>query len=203
MGRRIELVSMDPHYEEISIGLYREEGAEGPEYRVHTYSSKAGAQERIENLKRAMEALGGLEQTPAGSLRFPCGAAHELGVRRIFLEACKWNPSGDAVARPLTQLDKKTGRTVTVSGTGGGSYEVTADGEEEGRERRIALIAGGLAKLGALELRAPDGVSFRCGVGHDALLALLLVRAPNVRAVLREQQAALSRGVLAAPSQQK
>ena len=47
-----------------------------------------------------------------------------------------------------------------------------------------------------------DQVVFPCGQVHDALVGLLLVRAPNVRAVLREQEAVASRGVLAAPSQQ-
>ncbi|MBT6146557.1 MAG: hypothetical protein HOH74_14060, partial [Gemmatimonadetes bacterium] len=47
-----------------------------------------------------------------------------------------------------------------------------------------------------------DCVSFGCGHDHDALVALLLQRAPNVRALVREEQAAAARGVLAAPSAQ-
>ena len=43
---------------------------------------------------------------------------------------------------------------------------------------------------------------FRVATHYDALLGLLLVRAPNVRAIVREQEMAASRGVLAAPSQQ-
>lgn len=203
IGRRIELVSMDAHYDEISIGLYREDGPGGATYRVHTYSSKVAAPERIEFIKSAMQILGGLETAASGALRFSCGAAHELGVRRIFLEACKQDPSNALDVKPLTLLDRKTGRTITVSGEEGGAYQVAADGAEEGRGGREALVAGGLARLGALELQGPDRVAFRCGSGHDGMLGLLLIRAPNVRAVLREQQAAASRGVLAAPSQQK
>jgi len=48
-----------------------------------------------------------------------------------------------------------------------------------------------------------DSVTFSCGQAHDALVGLLLVRALNVRAVLREQEMTASRGVLSAPSAQK
>ena len=79
-----------------------------------------------------------------------------------------------------------------------------ADGEGRRADRRISTIAGGLMKLG--EMDEVDGtldkVAFPCGHSHDALLGLLLVRAPNVRAIVREQEMAATRGVLAAPSQQ-
>ncbi len=43
IGARAELVPMDAHFEEISIGLYVRDGAA----LVHTYSPKPGARERI------------------------------------------------------------------------------------------------------------------------------------------------------------
>ena len=42
-------------------------------------------------------------------------------------------------------------------------------------------------------------VGFECGHSHDALVGLLLTRAMNVRAVIRELENAAARGVLAAP----
>ena len=50
---------------------------------------------------------------------------------------------------------------------------------------------------------AQDQVAFSCGHPHDALVALLLPRALNVRAILREEESAGARGMLVAPSQQK
>ena len=202
-GHRIELVSMDPHCENISIGLYSQESAEGREYLVRTYSSKAGAVERIEYVKRAMQTLGGMEATPGGNLRFACGSAHELGARRIFLESCKQDPAAPLKARPMSLFDKKSGLTITVSANGGGVYGVAADSEKPVSAARVSHITGGIAKLGAMEKQGMAGVSIDCGYDHDALVGLLLVRAPNVRAVLREQESAASRGMLAAPSQQK
>jgi hypothetical protein len=45
-------------------------------------------------------------------------------------------------------------------------------------------------------------VAFPCGAEHDALIGLLLVRAQNLRAVLREEEMQSTRGVLSAPSAQ-
>jgi hypothetical protein len=50
---------------------------------------------------------------------------------------------------------------------------------------------------------APSQVKFGCGQTHDALIGLLLGRALNVRAVLREEEMSASRGTLAAPSAQQ
>ncbi|MDP6982586.1 MAG: hypothetical protein QGG05_05825, partial [Candidatus Latescibacteria bacterium] len=76
--------------------------------------------------------------------------------------------------------------------------------------RRVGVIVNGLRKLGdMLAVEDADGqllndcVSFACGHDHDALVGLLLQRAPNVRALVREQEAAAARGVLAAPSAQR
>jgi hypothetical protein len=102
-------------------------------------------------------------------------------------------------------LDKKSGRTVTVTSQGSGAYLLTADGDEQDKVSRVAAIANGLVKLGQMLGAEPAGdrVVFECGQAHDALVGLLLVRALNVRAVLREQEMAASRGVLSAPSAQK
>ena len=202
IGRRIELVPMDPQFHDITIALYRQETAQGPAFLVHTYSQREKVSQRIASVVQAMHILGGMVLMRDGRLRFPCWADHELACKRIFLEACKLDASSEIEPRPLTVLDKKSGLNITVSGREGGIYHVTADGDGRRTERRISAIAGGLMKLGEMEERAIDQVTFPCGHFHDAMVGLLLVRAPNVRAVMREQKMTASRGVLSAPSQQ-
>ena len=204
IGRRIELVPLDPHFEDISIGLYRQQDDTGPVYQVYTYSRREGVEDRIAFVVKAMGVLGGMEPASGGRLRFPCGHEHHMGVKRVFLEACKLDPAGPAEPRPLEILDKKSGLQIQVLSEGDGVYRVTAHGEGKDRERRISFIAGGLMKLAEIDEVSGtlDQVVFPCGHVHDAMIGQLLIRAPNVRAVLREQEAALSRGVLAAPSQQ-
>lgn len=204
IGKRIELVPMDPHYHDITIALYQQGEDDNPLFLVHTYSQMEGVQERIQFAIKTMTHLGDLVEDANGLLQFPCGAAHQLACRRAFLESCKLPPSDSAEPRPLQILDKKSGLTITVTSLGDGVYQVGADGEGRRADRRISAIAGGLIKLGEMEEvdGTLDKVAFPCGHSHDALLGLLLVRAPNVRAIVREQEMAASRGVLAAPSQQ-
>ena len=89
LGHRIELVPMDPHFHNITIALHRQQLEGGSAYLINTYSGKKDAADRIAFVRRAMETLGGMELTPEGLLRFPCGDPHELACRRLFLEACK------------------------------------------------------------------------------------------------------------------
>ena len=102
----------------------------------------------------------------------------------------------------MSIFDKKTERTITVTSDGAGGYRLAADGPEEGRDRRVGAIAKGLVKLAEMELVADDQVRFACGHAHDAMIGLLLGRALNVRAAMREQEDQAGRGVLAAPSAQ-
>jgi len=207
LGRRIELVPMDPHFHNISIALYRQEAGDGPVFQVHSYSNQEGTRQRVEFVARAMARLGGLEPVlgETRKLRFPCRAEHPFACRRVFLEACKLDPSQPVEPRPLQILDKKSNRTITVSSQGKGVYLLAADGEELDKASRIEAVANGLLKLGQMQIGVSggDSVTFSCGQAHDALVGLLLVRALNVRAVLREQEMTASRGVLSAPSAQK
>ncbi|MDP6709361.1 MAG: hypothetical protein QF893_23735 [Alphaproteobacteria bacterium] len=207
LGRRIELVSMDPHCHDISIGLYERSGpAGGPEFLVHTYSRHEDAAARIDAVTAAMAALGGMAAVDgdARGLRFPCGNEHRAAVKRIFLEACKLAPSADVVARPLTIHDKKSGLEIEAAHAGEGCYRLGAAGEAEGSERRVAAVTRGLMKLAEMQPVADsyDSVAFDCGQAHDALVGLLLGRALNVRAAIREIEEAASRGMLAAPGAQ-
>ena len=211
IGRRIELIPIDPHFHDITIGLYRQQivdpttGTDFPAFLVHTYSQMTGATERIAEIGRTMQTLGGMLKTPEGLLYFHCKDPHEAACRRVFLEACKLASNTHTEPRSLHILDKKSQLTITVDSIGNGTYQVSANGEGRGAARRISAIAGGLMKLGEMEEVATDNndtVRFGCGYSHDALIGLLLIRAPNVRIALREEEMSASRGVLSAPSQQ-
>ena len=203
LGRRIEIVPMDVRFHDITVGLYRQLRNEEPTFVVHTYSRTEGAGKRIASIVSAMQVLGGMELTSDGRLQFPCKDGHELACRRVFLEACKCGSNDPIEPRPLSVFDKKSGLNITITSAGAGAYNVSADGDAKNKERRISAIAGGLIKLGQMVDERVDRVSFSCRHPHDALVGLLLVRAPNVRAIMREQEMTSSRGVLSAPSQQE
>lgn len=214
IGSRVELLSMDGQFHDITVALYRRSESGGrPVYRVHTYSGRPGADGRAAAIAAAMRALGGLEAVPGGTadLAFACGGSHEVAVRRLFLEACKLDPATPAAPRPLSLDDRKSGLRVQAESLGEGQYRVGAasDGDPEAMAQRLGAVANGLMKLGGMRPVATAGgeavagcVAFDCGRPHDELVGLLLARAANVRAVVREQEAMAARGVLAAPSQQ-
>ena len=201
LGRRIELFSMDPHCHDISIALYERDGGEGA-FAVHSYSHRPEAAARLDGVAAAMRGLGGMAAGDGPrEVRFACGAPHRLAVRRLFVEACK-TPSDSKVApRAMEVVDKKTGQTIGVRGAGGGRYRVSGDGDDP---RRVLAVARGLVRLAEMEAvdGADDGIAFACGHPHDPLVGLLMVRALNLRAVMREIEMQAARGVLAAPSAQ-
>jgi hypothetical protein len=204
LGKRIELVSMDPHFHNITIALYRQDHAGRPEYLVHSYSRLEGARQRIESLRRSMAIMADLV-SDGDRLHFACSATHQAAARRTFLETVKLAPGAANAPRPLTVLDKKSGRNISAMNLVGGRYQITADGPEDGKAARIDGIVGGLVKLAEVELveGSPGQFTFPCGNSHDALVGLLLPRALNVRAILREEESAGGRGLLVAPSQQR
>ena len=207
IGSRIELVSMDPHFHDISIALYRQKSENGPSLLVHTYSPIEGAQQRIKTVTGRMAALGGMEpvEDAARQIRFTCGAPHHVASKRLFLEVCKVPPEEQPPPRPLNIFDKKSRANITVSSLGGGVYQLGTDGESEAASKRCSAVTGGLAKLAEMERveGGEDRIAFPCGHAHDKLVGLLLVRALNVRSTQREQEMAAARGQLVAPSAQK
>ena len=48
IGRRIELVPIDPHFKDITIALYLQDLDSRAVFRVHTYSRIEGAAKRIQ-----------------------------------------------------------------------------------------------------------------------------------------------------------
>jgi hypothetical protein len=197
---------MDPHFFDISVGLYLNATPDEAIAAVHSYSSKPGAAERTVFIGRVMAVLGGLEIVAEHDalLRFSCGSWHAAAAKRLFLEACKHDPSAQLAPRPLETLDTRSGQSIQVEPLGGGAYRVNSEGATEDTPSRAPAIASALAKLGELSTSDdPVVVSFPCADDHDSLVALLLLRAQNLRAALREEEMKASRGVLAAPSAQE
>lgn len=209
LGRRIELVSMDSNFDDISIALYREDqwgGLAQFDYLVHTYSHLDGAVARTEAVAQTMCVLGGVDVDGA-RVRFSCGEPHELACRRLFLEACKADPSSQTDPKPMTIFDKKSDGDLTVESLGDGRYRLIGEDGDAKKAKRRTAIGAGLVKLGEMAWVEGEGkadeIGFSCRQSHDELVGLLLVRALNVRGVEREQQLAASRGQLLAPSAQE
>lgn len=205
IGQRIELVPMDSHCGDITLGLYEQVGDQGTSFLVHTYSSRDGAALRVAYMAKAMSVLGGMviDRQQETMLRFPCGDAHRVACRRIFLEAAKLPTGSPLESRPLEVFDRRQGDNIELTRLGS-RYRAHSVGNSGLHDRRAAVAALGLVRLGDM---APipdtsDQVRFRCNTPHDAVVGLLLTRALEVRAALREVESRAARGILTAPSSQ-
>ena len=206
LGTRVELVSMDRQFRNISIGLYQETREGRSSFLVHTYSQQPGTSDRTVYVASVMAVLGGLEidHTNPALVRFPCGEEHRLACRRIFLEATKLPNGSPAEAKLLEVFDRKTENTVEVVSEGAGTYQLRLRTATDAHQPRVAIAALGLAKLGGMAAVGDtnDQIRFDCGMSHDQAVGLLLGRALDVRAAVREIEDQANRGVLAAPSTQ-
>ena len=198
---------MDPQCGNISLGLYRRDDDATSQVLVHTYGNEEAAIERAGFISRAMIVMAGLEAVPnePGWLRFPCGVFHQRALKRAFLDICKLASTATLEPKPLTVFDKKADCFHSTTHCGQGVYQMAAEQETEIARKRAVALAAGYVKL--CDLEAVEGtnnqVAFACKSEHDGLMGLLMHRAQNVRAAMREAELNNARGILAAPSQQE
>ena len=207
LGERIELQPLDNHCQDISLGLYQRRVDGTPRFLIHTYSSAPGNAERIMFLTESLIQMLGLERVEESSLwlQFPCRTNHHRALKRSFLDLCKLATGDPLEPKPLTVHDKKADGNLSAVTVGGGVYEITSEKGDEAGGKRSTALARGFVKI--CEMGYGDSeknqIVFPCGTSHDALIGMLMFRAQNVRASMQEDAIAASRGILAAPSQQK
>ena len=206
LGQRIEIHTMDKYCQDISLGLYRQETNQGPQFLVHTYADSKAASERVEYIRQALVTMLGLEAVDADTnwLKFSCGQDHLRALKRSFLDLCKLETGAPLQPKPLRAFDKKANGDLEATSLGNGKYHIQALADEETATKRAAALARGFAKL--CEMNPVDGeqrtVQFPCGADHHEVIGILTYRAQNVRAAMREEEQSSGRGVLAPPSQQ-
>ena len=206
LGKRIELVSTDRYFRDISIGLYAREDAGVWTFRVRSFAGHDGVADRIGFVAGAMQTLGGMQRVEAAdTLRFFCGGGHLVAMRRLFLQACKEKPEAAPGTPALSMWDKKSEATIKAVNLGQGAYALSAEGGDDQAQRRLGALRNAMVKLA--DAQADESVGerfcFTCGQDHDAMVGLLLQAAPNVRAVMREFEMNAARGVLLAPGSQE
>jgi hypothetical protein len=104
----------------------------------------------------------------------------------------------------MSIVDRKVETIIRVTRSSVGLYHLESPINDDRVQARLSEVAVGYQKLS--DMRAVEGsqksVGFDCGFSHDPLVGLLLSRALNARASLREQELMAKRGVLVAPSAQ-
>ena len=185
LGRCIELAAVDPHFHDITVGLYLRDRI----LTIHSFAQIEGKEKRIEAIRDRLCALadidplhGTYDQAELVSREF-----YDRPLRFAFTEAVERDapiPTG-----PITVNDTKSKLTFTVtpehSDEDGWTYRVTAEGDFKRPIMRIGAVVGGYMRYGDCERigKERDRFRFKHGERLDRFARLLLPYARNVSAV--------------------
>ncbi len=194
-GRCIELVPIDKRCRDISVGIYLKDGV----YTVWTFSRLEGAEERIEQIRERIVALGGMTPVPdtRNQVRFECGENHPKPVKFLFSQAVGKNPDFSPTAGEMRIKDTKTALWLAVEGReepGRYVYRVSGEGSAPNVPMRLRMVVAGFLTYGEMKKASDTEIVFPCGHRHDELLQVLLPYSRNISAVESMIEAEAVRG---------
>ena len=183
-GNCLELVSMDPNFENISVGLYMKDGV----CTIWTFSSKAGVSARIEQIRDQLVALGGVEavEGTTNQVRFACGGLHERAIKFLMSQAVGKAPDFAPPQGEMSIRDSRSPLTIKVSGAAQDDqyvYSVSTEGDAPNPAVRLRMVVAGFLRYGEMEKVGDVEVAFPCGERHDALMRLLMPYSRNISSV--------------------
>jgi len=184
LGHCIELVAIDPHFNDVSVGLFIKDGI----LTVHSYSQIDGIQDRIEQIRDRCTLLGDVEAV-AGTrdqLRLISELFLERALRFMFITAVERDPSREIDSGRISAPDTKTKLTLFVDGAESGGkyvYRVSAEGPADRPEMRVRATVGGFIRYADCERVDKNQFAFKDGRRYDNFVRLVLPMARNVSAV--------------------
>ena len=184
LGHCIELVSIDPHFHNISVGLFIKNGV----LTISTYSTLEGVDARIEQIRDRCVLLGDVEtvEGTTNQLRLTSDLQLDRALRFMFIAAVEKDPSVELPSGRITAPDTKTKLTFVVEGDeqdGQFVYTVSAEGESERASMRIRATVGGFIRYADCTRVDKDKFAFPDGRRYDKFARLILPLARNVSAV--------------------
>ena len=196
-GTCIELVSIDPHFHDVTIGLYQK----GNLLTIWTYSGKEGVRKRVETIRNQICALGGLVPVKGSrnQVSFPCGELHVKPLKFLLPQVVEKPPDFAHPKGEMRLKDTRTPLTLVVTPRqvhGRWVHEISADRDAPKANLRLRAIIAGFRKYGEMEGVGDLGVSFACGYRHDALARLIFPFSRNVSAVEDMLESSAMRGQL-------
>ena len=184
LGNCIELVSIDPHFHQVSVGLFIKSGV----LTVFSYSRLPGIEDRIEQIRDRCIQLGDVKAVDGTNdqLRLISDLYLDRALRFMFTAAVEKDPAAAIPTGRITSPDTKTKLTFVITGAQEGDkyvYTVSAEGEAERAEMRIRAAVGGFIKYSNCARVDKDKFSFEDGRKYDNFARLILPLARNVSAV--------------------
>ena len=184
-GKCLELVSMDAYFHSISISLFVKDDV----CTVWTFSQKPGAQERIEQIRDQLVALGGVAPVEGthNQAKFACGHLHVRPLKFLVAQAVGKAPDYSPPEGALSIKDTKTPLMLTATAQQGDDgrciYKISGEGEAPNVTMRLRMVVAGFLRYGEMDKVSDTEVTFPCGRRHDELMRLLLPYSRNISAV--------------------
>ncbi len=183
-GKCLELVPADPHFQNITVGLYLKDGI----CTVWSFSNLPGVDQRLEKVRDQMARIGDLAPVAGthNQVSFPCGQPHLRLLRFLLTQAVNRSPDYAAAGEELSIKDTKSALLLKASGedsAGRWVYRISGEGEAANVPLRLRAVVAGFVRYGEMEKLGDSEVSFGCGQRHDGLMRVLLPYSRNVSAV--------------------
>lgn len=183
-GRCLDLVSMDPHLNEITVGLYLKDTIAT----VWTYSQIDGIDARMEQIRDLLVLRGGMEpvSTTHNQVRHNCGTVHERPLKFLIKNCVEKSSASWSNDGPIDIRDFRTRLKLTVTPLQEDNrtvYKVSGEGDHPNPDVRVRAVVGGFMRYGEMERVTPSSAAFTCGYEHNELVRLLLPSARNVSSV--------------------
>ncbi|MEE8046582.1 MAG: hypothetical protein V3T49_07075 [Dehalococcoidia bacterium] len=184
LGRCIELVSLDPHFNDVTIGLYIKDGL----LTVWSYSTIEGIDTRIEQVRDRCVLLGDVEavEGTTNQLRLRSELNLDRALRFMFTAAVEKDPAVEPPTGRITAPDTKTKLLFVVEGAeedGKYVYTVSTEGESDKAVMRVRAAVGGFIRYSDCERIDKNKFAFPDGKKYDKFARLILPLARNVSAV--------------------
>ena len=184
LGQCIELVSIDPHFNDVTIGLFIKDGL----MTIFSYSTLDGIDARIEQIRDRCVLLGDVVAVEGTSnqLRLISDLQLDRALRFMFTAAVEKDPALELPSGRITAPDTKTKLTYVIDGEQVGDqyvYTVSTEGQAERPERRVMAAVGGFIRYSGCTRVDKNQFSFPDGKRYDNFARLILPLARNVSAV--------------------
>lgn len=191
LGGCIELVSIDPYFHNVSVGLFIKNGL----LTIWSFSNREGIADRIEQIRDRCIRLGDVIAVDGTTDRLKLTSDLQLdqALRFMFIAAVEKDPARELPTGRITTPDTKTRLTFVIEGAeedGTYVYTVSAEGESERAEMRVRAVVGGFVRYSDCERVDKNKFAFPDGKRYDSFARLILPLARNVSAV--ESQLAAS-----------
>ncbi|MEC7156572.1 MAG: hypothetical protein VYD40_01890 [Chloroflexota bacterium] len=183
-GRCIELISMDPFFNEVTIGLFFKE----PLITVYSYSKKDGLEDRLKQIRdRIVDIAGALPSDNFNQATFPCemkDGCCSSPLRFVVKEAVMKDRPND-ISNGISHKDLRSDMILSINHSlkdGINTYTVSGDGNAPKPEIRYRAVVNGLLKYGGFEKIDNFSFKLKCNTRNDKLINLLLPLARNISA---------------------